>query len=137
MDEPPPDVATLIAGLASDNESAKKYAGFKLQSLLGDAGFADAFVQAEGLAPLRRVLLDSTGNTQAYAFGGLDALLELDVGWEAVDGVVIEQVWAILFSLTCFEMWKLRAKGGADGDGCDRPSRWPSLSRSSTLCGTC
>nr|POF26054.1 isoform 2 of engulfment and cell motility protein 2 [Quercus suber] len=35
--------------------------------------------------------MDTQGNTQAYAFGSLDALLELDMGWEAVDGGVIEK----------------------------------------------
>jgi engulfment/cell motility protein 1 len=87
-----PDVATLIAGLVADSESARKYAVFKLQALLSDPSFADAFIQADGLPALRRCMLDTTGNTQAYALGSLDALLELDMGWDFVDGVVIEKV---------------------------------------------
>jgi engulfment/cell motility protein 1 len=87
-----PDVATLIAGLVADSESARKYAVFKLQALLSDPSFADAFIQADGLPALRRCMLDTAGNTQAYALGSLDALLELDMGWDFVDGVVIEKV---------------------------------------------
>lgn len=94
MDEPP-DVATLIAGLTSESESARKYAVYKLQSLLSDPSFADAFVQGEGLESLRHAVLETNGNTQAYALGSLDALLELDMGWDAVDAAVIEKVGSI------------------------------------------
>ena len=90
--EDPPDVATLISGLVSDNEGARKYAVFRLQSLLADPSFADAFIQADGLYPLRHTVLETSGNTQAYALGSLDALLELDSGWEAVDEAIIEKV---------------------------------------------
>ena len=37
-------------------------------------------------------MLESTGNTQAYALGSMDALLELDLGWEWADSEVIEKV---------------------------------------------
>lgn len=87
-----PDVATLVAGLVAENESTRKFAVFKLQNLLGDSSFADAFIQGDGLLPLRHAVMDTQGNTQAYALGSLDALLELDMGWEAVDGAVIEKV---------------------------------------------
>lgn len=91
MDEPP-DVATLVAGLVAESESARKYAVFKLKGLLGDPSFADAFVQADGLPPLRQAVLGTSGNTQAYALGSLDALLELDMGWECCDEQVLEKV---------------------------------------------
>ncbi|KAH9814266.1 ELMO2 protein [Teratosphaeria destructans] len=93
--EEPPDVATLIEGLVSESESVRKYAVFKLQGLLGDPSFADAFIQGGGLLPLRQAVLDTGGNTQAYALGSWDALLELDTGWDAVDGQVIEKVVAL------------------------------------------
>ncbi|KAK3675560.1 hypothetical protein LTR78_004644 [Recurvomyces mirabilis] len=89
--EEPPDVETLVTGLVSDNEGARKYAVFKLQSLLGDPAFADAFIQGDGQIALRHAALETIGNTQAYAFGSLDALLELDIGWDAVDGPVIDK----------------------------------------------
>jgi len=91
MDDPP-DVATLIDGLVADNEGARKYAVFKLQSLLSDPSFADAFIEGDGLYALRQAVLETTGNMQAYAFGSLDALLELDMGWDIVDGAIIEKV---------------------------------------------
>lgn len=90
--EEQPNLATLIAGLVSENESARKYAVFKLQGLLGDPSFADAFIEGNGLLPLRQAVMETTGNTQAYAIGSLDALLELDMGWDVVDGAVIEKV---------------------------------------------
>jgi engulfment/cell motility protein 1 len=91
MDDPP-DVATLVAGLVADSESARKYAVFKLQGLLADPSFADAFIQGEGLPALRSCVLDANGNAQAYALGSLVVLLELDMGWEIVDGEVVEKV---------------------------------------------
>ena len=98
MDEP--DVATLVAGLSAESESARKYAGFKLQSLLSDPSFADAFIQGDGLLPLRQAVVDATGNTQAYALGSLDALLEMDMGWEIVDSMVIEKVYTAAQALS-------------------------------------
>lgn len=91
MDEQP-DVATLIDGLEAESEGARKFAVFKLQTLLSDPSFADAFAQADGIAPLRRCVLDTSGNAQAYALGSLDGLLELDMGWEAIDSLVIDKV---------------------------------------------
>jgi engulfment/cell motility protein 1 len=87
-----PDVATLVAGLGSSSESARKYAVFKLQGLLADPSFADAFIQGDGLPALHSCVLGATGNAQAYALGSLLVLLELDAGWEVVDGEVVEKV---------------------------------------------
>ncbi|KAF2172468.1 hypothetical protein M409DRAFT_17701 [Zasmidium cellare ATCC 36951] len=97
MDEPP-DVATLVAGLSAESESARKYAVFKLKGLLGDPSFADAFIQADGLPPLRQAVLSTSGNTQAYALGSLDALLELDMGWECCDEMVLEKALSLAIS---------------------------------------
>lgn len=91
MDETP-DVATLVAGLVSSSESARKYAVFKLQGLLADPSFSDAFIQADGLPALHSCVLETSGNAQAYALGSLLVLLELDVGWEVVDAEVVEKV---------------------------------------------
>ena len=88
----PPDVETLVSGLVSDQESARKYAVFRLQALLSDPSFADAFVEGDGLLALREAVMQTSGNTQAYALGSLDKLLELDMGWEGVDVLVIEKV---------------------------------------------
>lgn len=92
--EEPPDVATLVSSLhaSQSSESARKYAVFKLKGLLCDPAFAHAFILHGGLPELRQMVLESTGNTQAYALGSLDALLELDLGWECCDGEVLEKV---------------------------------------------
>ncbi|KAK4637974.1 Engulfment and cell motility protein 2 [Fulvia fulva] len=97
MDEPP-DVATLVAGLVAESESAKKYAVYKLKGQLGDPSFADAFIQCNGLPPLRQAVLDTSGNTQAYALGSLNVLLELDMGWECIDEEVLDKALALAIS---------------------------------------
>ena len=91
MDEPP-DVDTLVSGLISNSDSTRKYAVFRLQGLLSDPDFADAFMQRDGLLALREAVMETVGNTQAYALGSLDRLLALDMGWEGVDALVIEKV---------------------------------------------
>lgn len=90
--EEPPDTATLVASLNAESESARKYAVFKLKGLLNDPSFADGFIQNGGLPALRQAVLNTTGNTQAYALGSLDALLELDMGWECCDQELLEKV---------------------------------------------
>ena len=91
MDDPP-DVDTLVSGLLSEADSTRKYAVFRLQGLLTDPTFAHAFLQRDGLLALREAVMQTTGNTQAYALGSLDRLLDLDMGWEVVDALVIERV---------------------------------------------
>ena len=91
MDEPP-DVDTLVAGLLSNSDSTRKYAVFRLQGLLSDADFADAFMPRDGLFALREAVMLTSGNTQAYALGSLDKLLAADMGWEGIDSWVIEKV---------------------------------------------
>jgi hypothetical protein len=44
------------------------------------------------LPALRLCVLEAGGNAQAYALGSLLVLLELDMGWEIVDGDVVEKV---------------------------------------------
>lgn len=107
MDEPP-DVATLVAGLVAESESARKYAVFKLKGMLSDPSFADAFIQADGLPPLREAVLETSGNTQAYALGSLDALLELDMGWECCDEQVLEKVNIMKYRHIAHELTRVR-----------------------------
>lgn len=98
MDDPP-DVATLVAGLVANSESARKYAVFKLQGLLADPSFADAFIQGDGLPALQECVLTTNGNAQAYALGSLVVLLELDMGWEIVDGDIVEKVGGSCYAM--------------------------------------
>ena len=67
-------------------------AAFKLQSAVGDPGFADAFILEGGLPKLRLLVLGAHGNTLAYALNAWARLLELDRGWEGVDGEVVAKV---------------------------------------------
>ncbi|KAK3703973.1 hypothetical protein LTR37_014075 [Vermiconidia calcicola] len=93
-----PDVEMLVSSLMSESESSRKYAVFKLQGLLSDPSFADAFIQGDGLLALRDAVMQTSGNTQAYALGSLDKLLELDMGWDGVDVLVIEKAVALAVS---------------------------------------
>jgi len=68
---------------------------FKLQSSIGDPSFAEAFIAQGGLSELKTLCLTSNGNTLAYALTSLGRLLELDKGWDAVDGGVVERVSSI------------------------------------------
>lgn len=88
----PPDCVTVIAGMSSSSESTRKLAAFHLQSLVADASFADAFVQADGMAVLKDTIMEEQGNALAYALGSFTGLLEVDVGWEAVSPDIIERV---------------------------------------------
>lgn len=129
--EEPPDVSTLVAGLTAESESARKYAVFKLKSALGDLSWADEFIRAGGLPALRQAVLDTSGNTQAYALGSLDALLELDLGWECCDSEVLEKVGR------CPAFGGISTtRTGLASDIQRRLFRWPSPIRSSTLCAT-
>lgn len=67
-------------------------AAFKLQSAVGDPAFADAFILEGGLPKLRLLVLGAHGNTLAYALNAWARLLELDRGWEGVDGEVLAKV---------------------------------------------
>lgn len=88
-----PDVLTVVTGMTSDSESARKLAAYHLQSALADSSFADAFVQGDGVPVLKRLVLEENGNALAYALGSLTRLLDMDLGWdEAVNSDIIERV---------------------------------------------
>lgn len=97
-----PDVDSLVSSLRTDSDSARKFAVFKLQALLGDRDFALEFVQSDGPFALRCAVVETSGNTLAYALGSLNKLLELGLGWECVDEGVVEKV---------SERWKRKAQG--------------------------
>ena len=93
------DVNTLVAGLLSNSDSTRKYAVFRLQGLLSDPDFAEVFVKKDGLLALREAVMETTGNTQAYALGSMNKLLEVDSAWDVIDGLIIEQVSRTAFRL--------------------------------------
>ena len=89
---PLPSLPALTTHLSSAHDPTRKMAAFKLQSAVGDPGFADAFVQEGGLPKLRLLVLEAHGNTLAYALNAWARLLELDRGWEEVDTGVVARV---------------------------------------------
>ncbi|GAB7347908.1 hypothetical protein MBLNU459_g5429t3 [Dothideomycetes sp. NU459] len=94
-----PDVFTIITGMTSDADSARKLAAYHLQSLLVDSSFADAFAQADGLPILRRLVLGEHGNALAYSLGSLTRLMDMDLGWEeGTSPEVIERAVQLVIS---------------------------------------
>ena len=86
------DVRSIIAGIASESESARKLSAYHLQSSISDPSFAYAFVKAQGVPALKQVVLEDNGNALAYALGSLTRLLEMDLGWDHLSSDVIERV---------------------------------------------
>lgn len=80
------DIPALLSRLASDEDAVRKMAVFKLQNSINDPAFADVFISTGGLIVLRRLIMDSGGNTLAYSLQSLTRLLEVDMGWEIFEG---------------------------------------------------
>jgi engulfment and cell motility protein 1 len=90
-------ITDLVARLGGEEDSVRKMAVFKLQSLLGDPSFADVFIAEGGLPKLTDLALRAVGNTLAYSLTSFSRLLELDKGWEFVTEELIERVRAVMF----------------------------------------
>jgi engulfment/cell motility protein 1 len=86
------NITDLVERLGSDEDSVRKMAVFKLQSLLGDPSFADVFISEGGLPRLTDLALRANGNTLAYSLTSFSRLLDLDKGWEYVTEELIERV---------------------------------------------
>lgn len=86
------NVPAVVRDLSSEDDSVRKMAAFKLQSVIGDPSFADMFISENGLPKLRSLALSATGNTLAYTLTSFSNLLELDQGWDYVDSDLIRRV---------------------------------------------
>lgn len=86
------NLTELLAALVSNEDATRKMAAFKLQTMTNDPSFAETFCAQGGLARLRDLILDSSGNTLAYSLASLSRLLELDQGWNGVDNKIVEKV---------------------------------------------
>jgi engulfment/cell motility protein 1 len=89
------NIPELVERLGSAEDSVRKMAVFKLQSVIGDPSFADVFMIEGGLPRLARLALNANGNTLAYALTSFSRLLELDKGWDQVSPELIERVWSL------------------------------------------
>lgn len=86
----------ILSGLASQDDAARKMAAFKLQSLISDPSYVEAFAAQGGLLRLRNVILDSSGNTLAYSLASFARILETDHGWNAVNERLVQKVGDLL-----------------------------------------
>ncbi|TVY22364.1 Engulfment and cell motility protein [Lachnellula hyalina] len=90
------DIPSLLSRLSSDEDALRKMAVFKLQSSINDPSFADLFIASNGLTILRRLIMNTGGNTLAYSLQSLTRLLEVDMGWEIFEtsgsGELVERV---------------------------------------------
>lgn len=87
-----PNMENILTGLASQDDAARKMASFKLQSLISDPSYVEAFAAQGGLLRLRNVILDSSGNTLAYSLASFARILETDHGWDAVNTRLVQKV---------------------------------------------
>ena len=78
------NIPELVERLGSSEDAVRKMAAFRLQSNIGDPSFADIFILEGGLDKLMNLVMNTNGNTLAYALTSLSRLLELDTGWEHV-----------------------------------------------------
>ncbi|KAI0465769.1 ELMO/CED-12 family-domain-containing protein [Xylaria cf. heliscus] len=96
------EIPALLSRLASDEDASRKMAVFKLQSSINDPSFADVFISSGGLNILRRLIMNSGGNTLAYSLQSLSRLLEVDMGWEIFDsptsGDLVDRVVELVVS---------------------------------------
>ncbi|KAH8163259.1 hypothetical protein CIB48_g4986 [Xylaria polymorpha] len=96
------EIPSLLSRLASDEDASRKMAVFKLQSSINDPSFADVFISSGGLIILRRLIMNSGGNTLAYSLQSLSRLLEVDMGWEIFDsptsGDLVDRVVELVVS---------------------------------------
>jgi engulfment and cell motility protein 1 len=91
MDSNIPD---LVSRLGSEEDAVRKMAAFKLQSNVGDPSFAEQFIAAGGLPPLKYLIMEASGNTLAYSLSSFARLLDVDVEgtWWVVDEGVVKRV---------------------------------------------
>ncbi|KAI1756998.1 ELMO/CED-12 family-domain-containing protein [Xylaria castorea] len=96
------EIPALLSRLASDEDASRKMAVFKLQSSINDPSFADVFISSGGLIILRRLIMNSGGNTLAYSLQSLSRLLEVDMGWDIFDsptsGDLVDRVVELVVS---------------------------------------
>lgn len=96
------NIPELVERLSSDEDAVRKMAVFKLQTNIADPSFADVFIGEGGLGRLKYLTMRATGNTLAYSLTSYARLLEVDKGWEGVDGPLIERVSVSRFGVdTC------------------------------------
>ena len=88
------NIPDLVSRVGSEEDAVRKMAAFKLQSNVGDPSFAEQFIAAGGLAPLRYLIMQSSGNTLAYSLSSFSRLLDVDVEgtWSVVDAAVVKRV---------------------------------------------
>ncbi|KAL9109117.1 MAG: hypothetical protein Q9227_006208 [Pyrenula ochraceoflavens] len=79
------NIHELVERLGSSEDAVRKMAAFRLQSNIGDPSFADIFISEGGLDKLMNLVMNTNGNTLAYALSSLSRLLELDTGWDHVE----------------------------------------------------
>lgn len=96
------DIPAMLNRLASSEAAIQKMAVFKLQSSINDPSFADIFISSGGLLILRRLIMNTSGNTLAYSLQCLSRLLEVDMGFEIFEnagaGELVERIVELIIT---------------------------------------
>ncbi|KAI8374804.1 ELMO/CED-12 family-domain-containing protein [Blakeslea trispora] len=74
------------------DDKSLKIATFSLQSYLKEKDFATEFLERGGLPSLCDIIMNSTGNTLAYALNSFLSLMEHNTGWEELDNDFVTRI---------------------------------------------
>ncbi|RCI00523.1 hypothetical protein CU098_007610 [Rhizopus stolonifer] len=74
------------------DDKSLKIATFSLQGYLKEKEFATEFLERGGLASLCDIVINSTGNTLAYALNSFLSLMEHNTGWESLEDEFIARI---------------------------------------------
>eukprot|EP01119_Soliformovum_irregulare_P010556 TRINITY_DN2604_c0_g1_i1.p1 TRINITY_DN2604_c0_g1~~TRINITY_DN2604_c0_g1_i1.p1 ORF type:complete len:1059 (-),score=337.43 TRINITY_DN2604_c0_g1_i1:28-3204(-) len=100
-------VQSVLEALTSPNQELKKKAFFELKSKLQDREFAQMFISQNGITAVTAVIVDSSGNTLAYALQALDSCMNYGFGWDQLSPVMIEKIVSFM------DNNNINVKGGA------------------------
>eukprot|EP00835_Amoeboradix_gromovi_P006661 NODE_834_length_3829_cov_0.219035.p1 type:complete len:725 gc:universal NODE_834_length_3829_cov_0.219035:3504-1330(-) len=105
---PSPAIETreAIEKLKSGDIGSIKFTVFALQKRLRERDYVTEFVNKDGFNAIKKVIMEVSGNTLAYALVALNVLMEIDSGWDNFEDKFIEQLVSILVNESLFTISK-------------------------------
>ena len=90
----------MVDKLLSFDPPTLKLATFSLRTLIKERAFLTEFLRHGGVDALQEVIKQSSGNTLAYALGGMQSLMEVeDRGWEGLEDGFVSRIVEIIGAL--------------------------------------
>eukprot|EP00834_Sanchytrium_tribonematis_P000994 NODE_21_length_42443_cov_0.822808.p5 type:complete len:737 gc:universal NODE_21_length_42443_cov_0.822808:29075-26865(-) len=132
-----------IEKLKSSDVAAIKLTMFALQKRLRERDYVNEFVAKEGFLAVKKVILEASGNTLAYALVALNNLMEMDSGWDTFEDKFIEHLVHTLVNESLFTISKpvtsiiiKIANADEKSTGAVRCYGFDVLNRAITACGS-